>query len=127
MAATIARILFLLALLGQALSAPVGGWRTHAADGEAARICLIAHADASASSGVGDRAEQAPKSDRSHRHAECAFCAFGMGGPPLLALTGWVAAVALRAEDAGVSIVFAGIPFSRDDSNAPTRAPPFFS
>jgi len=126
--AAIGKFLFLLALLSQALSAPAGGWRTHAASGEAARIfCVVAHAEASASTGVGDRVQQAPKSDQSHRHADCAFCAFGMGGPPLLALAGWVAALALRAEDARVSIVFAGVPFSRDDDNAPTRAPPFLS
>jgi hypothetical protein len=125
--AAIGKLLFLLALLCQALSAPAGGWRTHAASGEAARICFVAHAEASASTGGGERARQAPKSDQSHRHIACAFCAFGMGEPPLLALAGWVAALALRAENASISIVFAGIPFSRDDNNAPTRAPPFLS
>ncbi|MBG0810021.1 hypothetical protein IY145_11590 [Methylosinus sp. H3A] len=127
MAATIAKILFLLALLGQALTAPVGGWRTHASSGDGARLCLVAHADASASSGVGNRAEQAPKSDQSHRHGACAFCELGVGAPPLLASAGWVDALAFRAEDASVHTVFAGVPFSRDDDNAPTRAPPSFS
>ncbi len=127
MTETTAKILFLLALLGQALSASGGGWRMHAAGAEAARLCLVAHADASASSVVGERAEQAPTNDRSHRHGACAFCELAASGPPLLVTAGWVDALAPRARDAGVASVYAVLPFSRDDDNARTRAPPFFS
>jgi len=127
MATTFARILFLVALLSQALSAPLGGWRTHAAGDAAARLCLVAHADASASSSVGDPSKQVPKSDRSHHHGACAFCESGMGGAPLLALAERVEAPALHAEETRVAIVFASVPFSRDDRNAPTRASPSFS
>lgn len=127
MAATLARILFLLALLSQALSAPLGGWSAHAAGGETARLCLLSHADASGPSGLGDLFEQGPKSDRSHRHGACAFCEFGASGAPLPALGGRLDAPVSYVEATRIAIVFASAPFSRDDSNAPTRAPPSFS
>jgi hypothetical protein len=127
MAATFARILFVLALLSQALSAPLGGRSAHAAGGEAARLCVLSHADASASSSLGDSFEQGPRSDRTHRHGDCAFCEFGASGAPLPALGGRFDAPVSYVEATRIAIVFASAPFSRDDSNAPTRAPPSFS
>ncbi|WP_157235224.1 DUF2946 family protein [Methylosinus sp. LW4] len=122
--AAIAKFLFLLALLGQALTAPLGGMRAH---GEtAARLCLAAHAEAG-DAFAAEPGKQAPKSDQSHRHGACAFCELGAGGPPLLATMAWVAAQPPRAHAAGAFVAFSGAPFSRDDDNAPTRAPPSFS
>jgi hypothetical protein len=121
MAATIARILFLLALLGQALAAPVGGLRTHAVGGETS-LCLIAHGDV----GVA-RDNPSHKGDPAHRHGSCAFCELGAGGPPLLIQAGRIDARPARAAAAHLFRAFAVVPFSRDDSNAATRAPPSFS
>ncbi|BBU60261.1 hypothetical protein MSC49_01960 [Methylosinus sp. C49] len=120
--AAIAKLLFLLALLGQALTAPLGGMRAH---GEAARLCLVAHVEAGEPSA--EIGKQAPKSDQSHRHGGCAFCELGAGAPPLLTTMAWVATQPPRAHAAGAIFAFAGAPFSRDDDNAPTRAPPPFS
>lgn len=122
--AAIAKFLFLLALLGQALTAPLGGMRAH---GETARLCLIAHVEASDASAAEALRKQAPKSDQSHRHGACALCELGAGAPPLLTTIAWVAAQPPRARDADAFFAFAGAPFSRDDANAPTRAPPSFS
>ncbi|WP_036293056.1 DUF2946 family protein [Methylosinus sp. PW1] len=122
--AAIAKFLFLLALLGQALTAPLGGMRAH---GEMARLCLVAHAEAGDASAAEELGKQAPKSDQSHRHGACAFCELGAGAPPLLTTLAWVASQPPRARAAGAFFAFAGAPFSRDDDNAPTRAPPSFS
>jgi hypothetical protein len=122
--AAIAKFLFLVALLGQALSAPLGGMRAH---GEAARLCLLAHVETNDASAAEALGKQAPKSDQSHRHGACAFCELGAGGPPILATLAWEAAQPPRSRASGSFIAFFGAPFSRDDDNAPTRAPPSFS
>ncbi|MBU3889402.1 DUF2946 domain-containing protein [Methylosinus sporium] len=125
--AAVAKLLFLFALLGQALSAPLGGARAHVAGGEATRLCVVAHVVASAASAASDRGEPTRKSDPSHRHGACGFCELGAGGLPFLALAERVGAPPLRAATTRPSTIFAAIPFSRDDSNAPTRASPSFS
>lgn len=124
MAASLARLLLLLALLGQTLIAPTAGGR--AAGEGAAPVCGATHSAASALSRFARPVEQAPEQDQAHRHIACGFCEIGTGGPALLSRLDWIAPRRFHAVAPRAAFSFAGTPFSRDRHNARTRAPPAF-
>lgn len=122
-----ARVLFALALLAQALVPVSTGRAISAANGATmGPLCAVLHGVEQATA-AGAGADQAPKSDHSHRHGLCSYCQIGSSAPPfeprlapiaLLRLT-WTRPVFRLYAD--VIVVFHG------NRNAPARAPPSFA
>lgn len=127
----LARVLFGLALLAQALSLPSAGFGASTrGPSSGGLLCAILHggsveAKKSVASLAGS--EQAPKNDASHRHGLCSFCQMGSGAPPL----DYHLPPAVHLRVAWMRPVFVayadGIVFFRVNHNAPARAPPTFA
>lgn len=132
--AFLARVLFGVALLAQALSLPSAGFSASApmmrATSGGGLLCAILHgASADAKKSVVSLAGsgQAPSNDSTHRHGLCSFCQMGAGAPPL----DYSIPPTVRLRIAWTRPVFAayadGIVFFRANHNAPARAPPTFA
>lgn len=126
----LARFLFGLALLAQAVSMPSAGFATRTSGefaGSLRSLCVILHGEAKAPPIADAASEQAPKNDSAHRHGLCAFCEIGAGGPALHSRMG---PISFR-DFYQTHSIFAGyadtIAFFRSNRNAPARAPPSFA
>lgn len=124
----LARLLFGLALLAQALSPSSAGMRA-SANGAAAMgpLCAILHGEAKKTTVAAAGSEQSPKNDPAHRHGLCSYCQIGSGAPPFdprLAPTALLRLSWTRPIFAGYADV---IVVFRGNDNALARAPPSFA